>query len=342
MRKIVIGTIIGMVLAGSAMANEGLNVVKEFELTHAKQLHENAAALKALAIDYDHDLSETGYNYDKSWKNDHQDLAKDLENMKKRWLACHNNYELIEGMVAGMPQTVKYDLILDAGIPASEGNEDVAPYDLKCEGGKTYKRPGNFFHVLLEPTLWGTNPKFVKKHVDLNDDGVVTKTEVLPDAKWLKCAATGFEKYTGMLVKDVKKINPTLTDVFTAELTMVPTMGDYFGEWKDSKILMQTQDFVAATRLIDIKEIAGGLSKAYKTAISPKLVKIDPKLDNQIKMGFFDLLSLVDDTYMQERAGKKYTAAEADAYASEAQDKADHLASLIAKAAKKLNIRPNM
>ncbi len=243
-----------------------------------------------------------------------------------------------------MPQTVKYDLILDAGIPASEGNEDVAPHDLDC-GGKckfNTKRPGNFFHNLLEPTLWGTHEAYVGKKVDLNGDGQITSGEVLPNAKWLKCVAENFEKHTANLVKDIKNLDMTLKDVFTAELTMIPTMGDYFEDWKNGKILGKSEAFIALSRIFDIKGISGGLKVAYMEAISPELAKKDPALDKQIKLAFFDLVSFVDDIYMAEEAGKKFKPEDADAYAAQAQDMADKLSALVAKAAKKLNITPDI
>jgi len=323
MKKLVITTIASLVLAGSAMANSGIDSVKEFELEHAVKLHESAKALKDLANHYYKDVTVEHEGK--------EDLKEDIEEMQKLWIEASNNYEIMEGLVAGMPQTVKYDLILDAGIPASEGKEDVAPFDLDC-GGKCQfntKRPGNFFHYLLEPTLWGTH----KEYLDKNG---------LPNAKWLKCIADNFEKHTADLVKDIKKLNMTLTDVFTAELTMVPTMGDYFEDWKNSKILGKSESFIALSRIFDIKGISGGLKVAYEKAIHPELKKVDPKLDEQIRLAFYDLVSFVDDIYMAEKAGKKFKPEDADAYATQAQKMADKLSSLIAKAAKKLNIKPNI
>ena len=343
MKKIIVTTVIGLSLATGAFAN-GIQKVKEFELTHAKKLHEQAKVLKDLANDYYTDLKSCGFNYDKCWKINKKDLAKDVQAMQRAWIEASSNYEIIEGIVAGMPQTVKYDLILDAGIPASEGDEDIASHDLDC-GGKckfNTKRPGNFFHNLLEPTLWGTHKEYVGKKVDLNGDGIISKGEVLPHAKWLKCVATNFERHTSNLVKDIDGLDMTLKDVFTAELTMIPTMGDYFEDWKNGKILGKSESFIALSRIFDIKGISGGLKVAYMEAISPELAKVDPKLDQKIKLGFFELTSFVDNIYMDEEAGKKFKPEDADAYAGKAQDMADRLSALIAKAAKKLNITPDI
>ena len=343
MKKVIISTVLSMVLASGAMAKGGVDKVKEFELEHATKLHKEAHKLREIADDYYEDMKAINFDYDKRWKTNRKDTEKDIEAMKAAWLEASNNYEIMEGLVAGMPQTVKYDLILDAGIPASEGTEDVAPFDLKSvDGKKVYKRPGCFFHFLLEPALWGTHKAYVAKEVDLNNDGQITKGEALPDAKWLRDATHGFDKYTGELVDKVKKLNMNLTDVFTAELTMIPTMGDYFEDWKNSRILGKSEAFVALSRLFDIKGISGGLKVAYESSIHPKLEKVDPKLDKQIRLAFYDLVSFVDDAYMQEQSGHIFKPADADAYSGQAQDMADKLSALIAKAAKKLNIKPNI
>ncbi len=344
MKKIILSTVVAMAVSTIAYADSGVNAVKEFELEHAKKLHEQANILKGLATDYYADIQVFKGDYDKAWEKEGKDLAKDVLAMQKAWIEASSNYEIIEGIVAGMPQTVKYDLILDAGIPASEGDEDVAPHDLDC-GGKckfTTKRPGNFFHNLLEPTLWGTHEAYVAKKVDLNGDGTANKGEILPNAKWLKCVADNFEKHTANLVKDIEGLNMTLKDVFTAELTMIPTMGDYFEDWKNGKILGKSESFIALSRIFDIKGISGGLKVAYLKAISPEIEKADADLDKKIKLGFFELTSFVDDIYMDEQAGKKFKPEDADAYAAKAQDMADKLSAMIAKAAKKLNITPDI
>ena len=344
MKKVILSTVASIVLASSAMANSGVDKVKAFEFEHATKLHDAAKELKEEANDIYNDIKAFNFDYDKAWKVNGEDLAKDLNKLKKYWIEASNNYEIMEGIVAGMPQTVKYDLILDAGIPASEGSEDVAPHDLICESKCkfTTKRPGNFFHNLLEPTLWGTHEAYVAKKVDLNGDGQITKGEVIPNAKWLKCVADNFERQTANLVEDVKSLDMTLTDVFTAELTMIPTMGDYFEDWKNGKILGKSEAFIALSRIFDIKGISGGLKVAYESAIHPKLKNVDPKLDNQIRLAFYDLVSFVDNIYMEEQADKKFKPEDADAYAGQAQDMADRLSALIAKAAKKLDIKPNI
>ncbi|WP_456452315.1 imelysin family protein [Hydrogenimonas sp.] len=333
---------IGTIATTALFADGGLDKTKSFLLEHTEKLHNEAVALKKEAKEYYDIIKKCGFDYDKCWKKHRAYLTHDVEAMKKHWIEASNNYEIVEGLVAGIPTLTKYDLILDAGIPASEGDEDVAPFDLKCIDGKVKKRPGNHFHNLLEPAIWGTVDKYVGKKVDLNGDGKITKGEVLPNAKFLLSVANSFEHWTGKLLEDAKQWRPTLKDVFTAELTMIPTMGDYFEDWKNSTLLGKGKAFIAESRLFDIKGISGGLKTAYLAAISPKLAKVDPELDKQIRLAFFDLVSFVDDLYMQEQGGKKFPPEAADAFASKAQDMADRLSALVAKAAKKLDIKPEV
>jgi len=91
-----------------------------------------------------------------------------------------------------------------------------------------------------------------------------------------------------------------------------------------------------------LEKLYSGLKTAYISALSPKLAKVDAKLDSQIKLGFFDLTTFVDELYMEEQTGKKFQPEEADAFAGQAQDMADRLSALVAKGARKLNITPEI
>ena len=61
-------------------------------------------------------------------------------------------------------------------------------------------------------------------------------------------------------------------------------------------------------------------------------------LDAQIRAGFEQLLAYVGDLYEQERAGRQFTAVEADLFGTEAQELATTLAALLARAAELLEI----
>ena len=77
---------------------------------------------------------------------------------------------------------------MDSGTSAADDPQTVVPFDLTLPNGKVFAKPGNFFHALLEPTIWGTDRRFVAPggvEADLDRDGTVEFGEVLPDANVL-------------------------------------------------------------------------------------------------------------------------------------------------------------
>ena len=135
--------------------------------------------------------------------------------------------------------------------------------------------------------------------------------------------------------------DPNLSDVFTALVVMVPTMNEYFGQWKDSRYVAgaasEEASFIAVSRLFDINGILTGLDVAYQHVTS-LVAERDASLDAQIRAGFEQLLAYVGDLYEQERAGRQFTAVEADLFGTEAQELATTLAALLARAAELLEI----
>ena len=81
---------------------------------------------------------------------------------------------------------------MDSGTSAADDPQTAVPFDLKLPNGKVFAKPGNFFHALLEPTIWGTDARFVAPggvKADLDGDGKVEFGEVLPDANVLVATA---------------------------------------------------------------------------------------------------------------------------------------------------------
>ena len=129
--------------------------------------------------------------------------------------------------------------------------------------------------------------------------------------------------------------------MFTALVVMVPTMSEYFGQWKESRYVAgdasRAPGFIAVSRLFDINGILTGLDLAYRHVTSLVTAR-DAALDARIRAGFEQLTGYVGDLYEQERAGRQYTAAEADLFGTEAQELATTLAALLARAADVLDI----
>ncbi len=315
--------------------SEGLAQVKAFTLEHNAALVAEAEKMAAAAADYRALIEAAGGDYAAAWAAKAPELAAAIETIRSRWLAASNEYETIEGIVAGIPATVKYDLILDAGNPGTEA-EDVAEYDLALPDGTMMQRPGSLFHIITEPLFWGTEAQHVKLPADLDGDGQTGAGEVLFDANLAQGAADAMVYWAKALEADMKAWEPNRDDAFTAVVTMTPTVGDYFGEWKESQFLGGGGEaFVARSRLIDVLGIMGGCQRMYVQAISPVVATGDAALDASITGSFEELIAFVAETRDREAAGEKFSAEEADALGSEAQDIAERIVAQVLQAAAK-------
>ncbi|MFG6081916.1 imelysin family protein [Paracoccus litorisediminis] len=319
----------------AATESEGLAQVKAFTLEHNAALVANAQKMQGSAEAYAALIAAHGGDYKAAWEAEGPKLAEAVTAMRDQWLAASNEYETIEGIVAGIPSTAKYDLILDAGNPGTE-EEDVAEYDLTLPDGTVLKRPGSLFHSITEPLLWGTDKEHVKLDADLNGDGQIGPGELLFDANLALGAAQGMVEWSKALETDMAAWEPNRDDAFTAVVTMTPTVGDYFGEWKESQFLGgEGEAFIARSRLIDVLGIMGGCQRMYNQAISPVVSTDDAALDGSITKGFDELIALVTETRDREAKGDKFTAEEADALGSEAQDIAERIVAQVLQAAAK-------
>ncbi|NHF73884.1 imelysin family protein [Paracoccus xiamenensis] len=291
--------------------------------------------MQAAAAAYNDLILAHNGDYAAAWAAEPAKLTEAVNTLRAQWLAASNQYETIEGIVAGIPSTAKYDLILDAGNPGTE-DEDVAEFDLTLPDGTVLEKPGSLFHTITEPLFWGTDKESVKLEADLNGNGAADAGEVLFDANLALGAANGMVEWATALRNDMAAWAPNRDDAFTAVVTMTPTVGDYFGEWKESQFLGgEGAAFVAQSRLIDVLGIMGGCERMYVSAISPVIATEDTALDSAITNDFKELIALVTETRDREAAGEKFTAEEADALGGEAQDIAERIVAQVLQAAAK-------
>ncbi len=315
-----------------------LTGIKDYLIEHGAQMSESTAAMQADAEAYFQIIEDSGFDYGAASTERRDELADLLVDAKQKWILAHNDYELIEGIVAGVPSLSHYDAWIDAGPPAAEDPEEAVEWTLELADGRVLDSPGNIFHHLLETTLWGTVLEYTGQRADLDADGEDELGEVLPDAYVFLAAAEAMNGATSEMNASIAEWAPTPEDTFTALLTMIPTMGEYFEEWKlSASIIGEDPRFVAQTRLIDIRGIGTSLSVIYSHLASTVAAR-DEALDQQIESGFADLLDFVDHVYTQERTGVEFGPEEADALGTEAQDKAQALAALVARAATSLEI----
>lgn len=331
-------TAAAMALGTAAYAiteEEGLAQIKAFTLEHNGALIAEAKKLNTGAETYAAIIASHNGDYAAAWEADGAKLAETIKALRTQWLAASNQYEVIEGIVAGIPSTAKYDLILDAGNPGDE-DEDVAEYDLTLPDGTVLEQPGNLFHGITEPLFWGTNEAHAKLEADLDGDGQIKTGEVLFDANLAVGATRALVEWSQALEAEMSAWVPNRDDAFTAVVVMTPTVGDYFAEWKESQFVGgDALSFVAQSRLVDVLGIMGGCQRMYVSALAPVIAADDPALDASITRGFEDLIALVSQTNERENGGEKFTPEEADMIGRETQDIAERIVAQVLQAAAK-------
>ena len=328
-------------------AGVDLAAVKAYAVDQAHQMKAGTAAFRAGAEQY-YALVAQAKNeqpdenpYERLWAENPDELRQLVAQMRADWFDASQHYELNEGIIAGVPALAYFDGWIDAGPPAAEAPDEAIEWQLVLADGTTLQSPGNFFHNLTEPALYGTVDAYVGLAVDLNGDGSVGIGEALPEAEILLAAAQGLDMATGQMVTAVAAWEPTLEDAFLALVTMIPTMNEYFEQWKLSAFIagndFEETAFIAVSRLFDINGILHGLDVTYDN-VRPVVGGVDAGLDAQIDAGFDDLVGYVGSLYEQEQAGTAFAPEEADAFGTEAQNKATALAALVAQAAAKADI----
>ncbi len=326
--------------AGRLTGEADLAAVKTYTLDNARLMKEGTTALAATAQSYYDLLAGHNFDYAAAWAADAPALTQLVADAKAHWLTASTHYELDEGVIAGVPSLAFYDVWIDAGPSAEEDPAEAYEWTLELADGRSLQSPGNFFHSLLEPIIWGTRADFVGLPADLDGDGAAELGEVLPEANVLLAATQGLDGATSEMITAVEGWQPSLSDAFTALVVMIPTMNEYFEQWKLSSFVAEQAEetaFVGVSRLFDINGILTGLDFTYGN-MATLVQSADPALHGQITDGFADLRDYVGDLYAQEQAGTRFTAAQADLFGSEAQAKATALSGQVSQAAALLNI----
>jgi hypothetical protein len=326
----------------AASTSADLSGIKTYLVGKSGELKAATAALKATSDQYYELAKASNFDYAALFATNKDQVVKLIEQARAQWTTASPLYEQMEGIVAGTPSLAEFDVILDAGASKEEDPNDPAPVDLTLPDGRVLEKPGNLFGV-NESTLWGTFDTFkAQGEFDFNGDGNVEFGESLPDANVLKGAADALDNYAAQLVDSAAKWTPTESDAFTALVTMVPTMSEYFNSWKSSRFILgdaSTQrDFVAISRLADIQDILSSLQVVHQN-ISPLIQGTDKAQDEAIAKGLTDLKTFVADVHTQEKSGKRFSPEDADTLGKEAQDRADAIVGKITQVAAQLGIK---
>jgi hypothetical protein len=316
--------------------------VKEYLLQHTQRLTEFTGRFEADARRYYRLADAAGLDYEALWSRRGSEVAPLVERLKRSWIQGNPYYERVEGVVAGTPSLAEFDVILDAGSSGAEDPQSAVPFDLTLPDGTVLEQPGNLFN-LTEGTLWGTlSPGLPRSRpVDLDGDGREEFGEVLPDARLLAAAAEQFDRSAKDLDREARAWRPTDSDAFTALVVMVPTMSEYFGQWKESRFVagrgFESESFNVVSRLSDINDILTGLDVIY-AGVEPRIARVDSAQAGQTNRELADLKSFIDDLHRRERAGESFVPEQADILGAEAQERGTAIAGQISQAAAALGV----
>jgi hypothetical protein len=329
--------------SSSAVQRANLAPTKTYLLSHTAKLRGFTTRFQAQANRYFALAKASDFDYAAIWASKRSAITPILARSKALWIEGNPYYERVEGVVAGTPSLAVYDVILDAGSSAKEDPASAVPFDLRLADGRVLRKPGNLFN-LTEGMLWGTRPEYTANPVktDLDGDGKLEFGETLPDAAVFKAAADAFVLYAGKLDRSSRAWKPSASDAFTAVVVMVPTMSEYFGQWKVSRFVLGTQAqgdaFNVVSRLSDIGDILGGLRVIY-AGIRPAIASVDAEQAAQTKRELDSLWSFVSQLRTQERAGRRFTPEQADALGRTAQGRATAIAGQVTQAAARLKVK---
>ena len=215
-------------------AEPDLAGLKTYMVDHARAMKSGTAELLGLSQQY-HDLAQQANDdYSALWKAHGKELVPWLEQSRSVWAEkAHGNYELIEGMVAGIPSLAHFDVWIDAGPSGEDDPADAqicsSPLPMaRCSIGRATSSTTSPSRPCGAPS-----DSFVGVRVDLDGDGTVEPGEALPDANVLLGSAQALDAATAELGKARSTTwQPNAGDAFTALVVMIPTMSGYFEEWK--------------------------------------------------------------------------------------------------------------
>src|SRR5215213_8170576 len=147
---------LGQAFAQEATAEVGVDATKSYLIENGADMLEHVITIQADAQAYYDILEAVDFDYQAAWDASAEEITQLVTNAREEFIAAHNDYESIEGIVAGVPSLADFDVWIDAGPTGEEDPEGAHNWTLTLDDGREFVKPGNIFHWLLETTLWGT------------------------------------------------------------------------------------------------------------------------------------------------------------------------------------------
>jgi hypothetical protein len=194
----------GAAAAQTAAPDANLESVKAYLIEHVGKSKAGTAEVLVQAERY-YDLAETsGFDYQSLWETHGPEIATLLADARRVWVEeASANYELSEGLVAGVPSLAYYDVWIDAGPSGADDPVNALDVLIELPDGRVLEKPGSLYHYITEPALWGTNDEFVGLRVDVDGDGTIEFDEAMPEANALLGGARALDAATGELEQAV-------------------------------------------------------------------------------------------------------------------------------------------
>jgi Imelysin len=335
----------GVQRVGAASAGgDPLAEIKGYLVYKLERMDAAAHDYVANADAYQAIIDKSGGDYNRAAMEQGPVLLPLITKMQDDYRVYHNHgYETIEGITAGTKAMVSYDTYLDGGVAKSEASTDspYSPMVLKTRDGRMISdRNGNLFHYVIEPTLWGTKPNFVKV---LSPEAAekLRPVKVLPRAEVLTASADECARKLDELLGVAKAWQPTMDECVGALIWMTPTLNGYFDDWRNSRYdpLAAEGRYVAESRVLDMQGIMSSLALVCNS-ILPRVQAQSPALANQLKFeydGILSFLQRVDER--DKRGGGKMSVAQIEELAFQAKKLTDQLDPHLRQLAASLNLK---
>ncbi|MDB5296091.1 MAG: uncharacterized protein JWO31_2074 [Phycisphaerales bacterium] len=299
--------------------------VKKYLVEVLDSVQKATGDLKVAGTEYADLVAKAGGTPAAAAKADPQRVADLVRRMRDAYQRIDSyGYEYVEGIVAGVPALMKYDVELDSGVPAAKSTiQDQVPPIVIHAGPLTIDKEGSLNNYLIEPTVFGTNPRFTSGQAVL--PGLGDKPVGLPNPQLVVALADYAIGGYGRLRKDADAWQPTDADCFHIMANMTPTLADYFEEWKESKKFGSAAGgrFVAVSRVSDMRGIMTSTQLAWQAVRTGVRAK-DAPLADSVSLGYAQVLKFIDTVDAREQK-KPLNVETIDALGTQAKERADKL-----------------